>query len=66
MAITRTEIARRLHEGIAALDRRAPRVGDAAEADIARDAASLRREAVNRLTELRLERHDGASAALHL
>lgn len=66
MAVTQAEIACRLHEVIAALDRRTPRVGDAAEADIARDAASLRREAVNRLTELRREPHDGASAALHL
>jgi hypothetical protein len=52
MAITLSEVARRLHELIAALDRRVPRAEHAAEVAIARDAAALRREAVNRLGEI--------------
>lgn len=52
MAMKHEEIAGRLHEVIAALDRRTPRVDDAAEADIAREAATLRRDAVDRLAEL--------------
>jgi hypothetical protein len=46
------EVARRLRELVAALDRRAPRVGYAAEAAIARDAAALREKALNRLAEI--------------
>jgi hypothetical protein len=41
-----------LEELIAALDRRVPRVEQAGEAGIARDAAALRAKAVKRLTEL--------------
>ena len=41
-----------LEELIAALDRRVPRVEQAGEAAIARDAAALRAKAVKRLTEL--------------
>jgi hypothetical protein len=52
MAVTLHDVARRLRELIAALDRRAPRVGDVAEAGIARDAADLREKAVNRLAEI--------------
>ena len=52
MAVTLTDVARRLRELIAALDRRAPRVGNVAEATIARDAAVLRAKAVNRLAEI--------------
>lgn len=47
-----TELARELEELIAALDRRVPRVNEAGEADIARDAAALRAKAVDRLEEL--------------
>jgi hypothetical protein len=47
-----TELARELEELIAALDRRVPRVEEAGEADIARDAAALRAKAVDRLAEL--------------
>jgi hypothetical protein len=46
------DVSCRLHELIAALDRRAPRTGDASEVAIARDAATLRLRAVNRLAEL--------------
>lgn len=52
MAITLGEVARRLRELIAALDRRAPRVEEAGEAGIARDAAALRQKAMNRLAEI--------------
>ena len=52
MAVGLTDVARRLRELIAALDRRAPRVGDVAETGIARDAAVLREKAVNRLAEI--------------
>ena len=47
-----TELARELEELIAALDRRLPRVEQAGEADIARDAAALRSKAIERLAEL--------------
>ena len=46
------ELARELEELIAALDRRVPRVAQAGEAAIARDAAALRAKAVARLAEL--------------
>jgi hypothetical protein len=52
VAITLADVARRLRELIAALDRRAPRVERAAEAGIARDAAALREKAVDRLAEI--------------
>jgi hypothetical protein len=52
VAVGLTDVARRLRELIAALDRRAPRVGDVAENGIARDAAVLREKAVNRLAEI--------------
>jgi hypothetical protein len=42
----------RLEELIAALDRRVPRVEQAGEVAIARDAAALRAKAFNRLAEL--------------
>jgi hypothetical protein len=43
---------RALHELIAAIDRRLPRVEHAGEPAIARDAAMLRAKAVQRLAEL--------------
>jgi hypothetical protein len=52
MAVDRTAVARRLQELIAALDRRVPRVEQAGEASIAREAAALRLKAVRRLAEL--------------
>ena len=52
MAVTTTDLARELQELIAALDRRVPRVEQAGEAGIARDAAALRAKAVKRLKEL--------------
>ena len=52
MAVSLTDVARRLRELIVALDQRAPRAERAAEADIARDAAALREHAVNRLAEI--------------
>lgn len=52
MEVVNTELARELQELIAALDRRVPRVEQAGEASIARDAAALRAKAVRRLAEL--------------
>jgi hypothetical protein len=52
VAVNPTELTRELHELIAALDRRVPRVEQAGEAAIARDAVVLRERAVQRLREL--------------
>jgi hypothetical protein len=52
MAVTPNDLARELHELIAALDRRVPRVEQAGEVGIARDAAALREKAVQRLRDL--------------
>lgn len=52
MAIDTEELARELRELIAALDRRMPRVEQAGEAAIARDAAALREKAMERLTAI--------------
>jgi hypothetical protein len=52
VALDRAELARELHELIDALDRRVPRVAQAGEPSIARDAAALRAKAVKRLAEL--------------
>jgi hypothetical protein len=52
VAVAPDEVARELHELIDALDRRVPRVEQAGEAGIARDAAALREKAVQRLREL--------------
>jgi hypothetical protein len=50
--VSATDLATVLEELIAALDRRVPRVEQAGEADIARDAAALRAKALARLAEL--------------
>jgi hypothetical protein len=52
MAMKLGELARELEELIAALDRRVPRVEQAGEVTIAREAAALRARAVTRLAEL--------------
>jgi hypothetical protein len=52
MAVTVAELIGELNELIAALDRRIPRVEQAGEASIARDAAVLRERALKRLAEL--------------
>lgn len=52
MAVSTYELTRELEELISALDRRVPRVAEAGEAAIARDAAALRARAVGRLAEL--------------
>jgi hypothetical protein len=52
MAVKPGDVARRLRELIAALDRRVPRLERAGEASIAEDAASLRARAVKRLEEI--------------
>ena len=52
MAVSGLELKRELEELIAALDRRVPRVEQAGEAAIARDAATLRAKAVERLAQL--------------
>jgi hypothetical protein len=52
MAVNEPDLMRELEELIVALDRRVPRVERAGEAAIARDAAALRKKAVDRLAEL--------------
>jgi hypothetical protein len=52
VAVNDSALARELRELIAALDRRAPRVAEAGEISIARDAAALRERALERLAEL--------------
>ena len=54
--MSQTELVRELRELIAALDRRLPRVEQAGEASIARDAAALREKAVARLSELEVQK----------
>jgi hypothetical protein len=63
MTLSRTERIRHLHELIAALDRRVPQVKRAGEASIARDAAELRGQAVQRIAELEKQDDQGRSAA---
>ena len=58
MAVSTADLARELHELIAALDRRVPRVEQAGEASIAREALALREKAMKRLAELT----DGATS----
>lgn len=60
MALGPDDVARELHELIEALDRRVPRVEQAGEASIARDAAALREKAVKRLSQLRSSSADAA------
>ena len=52
MTLAQSELTRALEELITALDRRVPRIEQAGEAAIARDAAALRTNAINRLAEL--------------
>ena len=52
MAVSTVDLARELQELIAALDRRVPRVEQAGEASIAREASALREKAMKRLAEL--------------
>ena len=52
VALAKRDLIRELQELIAALDRRVPRVEQAGEAAIAREAAALREKAVRRLREL--------------
>ena len=64
MAVSTDDLESVLEELIAALDRRVPRVEQAGEAGIARDAAALRAKAVKRLAELiRDTDHPATSAA---
>ena len=53
--VERAELLRELQELVEALDRRLPRVEQAGEAAIARDAAALRATALKRLQELKQE-----------
>jgi hypothetical protein len=46
---------RHLRELIAALDRRVPRIERVGEAEIARDAAELKKKALTRLAELQAD-----------
>jgi hypothetical protein len=52
---TRAQALRHLRELVAALDRRVPHVERAGEAQIARDAATLRKQAMKRIAELERE-----------
>lgn len=63
MAISDVQLARDLREVIQALDRRVPRLQEAGEDAIARDAAALRAKAVKRLADL-LDRTPGAGAKI--
>jgi hypothetical protein len=60
IVINTQDLTRELEELIAALDRRVPRVAQAGEAAIARDAAALRAKAVERLANLKATA-DGSS-----
>ena len=51
----RTRTLRQLRELIAALDRRVPPIEDTGEIVIARDAAALRKKAMQRIAELESE-----------
>jgi len=50
--VDRETVIRQLQELIEALDRRVPRLGEAGESDIAREAALLKEKAVARLAQL--------------
>ena len=52
MAVTLNDVARRIGEFIAALDRRVPHGERPTEAAIAKDTAALREKAVSRLAEI--------------
>ena len=52
---TRARVLRHLREMVAALDRRVPHIERAGEAQIARDAAALRKQALKRIAELERE-----------
>ena len=52
MAVSTRDLTRELEELIVALDQRLPRVEQAGEEAIARDAAALRAKAIDRLREL--------------
>jgi hypothetical protein len=52
MAVSSCDLAHELEELVAALDRRVPRVEQAGEAAIARDAEALRAKAIDRLAQL--------------
>jgi hypothetical protein len=52
MAVSSYDLAHELEELVAALDRRVPRVEQAGEAAIARDAEALRAKAMDRLAQL--------------
>ena len=51
----RTRTLRQLRELIAALDRRLPQIEDTGEIVITRDAAALRKKAMQRIAELESE-----------
>ena len=55
MAMTSRSAVRELRELVEALDRRAPQVQRAGEAEIAHDAATLKARALKRIEELERE-----------
>ena len=63
--MTRRELVRDLEELIAALDRRVPRVQQAGEVAIAREAVALRAKAVARLEELKASDNAATSIACY-
>ena len=54
--VDRETVIQQLQELIEALDRRVPRLGEAGESDIAREAALLKERAVARLAQLHAPR----------
>ena len=62
MTRNHTQLLRELHELIAALDRRVPRVERAGEAAIAHDAAALKAKALKRIAELENQTSDRESS----
>ena len=57
--LTTEQVIKNLRELITALDRRVPRLERTGEAGIARNAAALRREALERIAELERQARDG-------
>jgi hypothetical protein len=58
-ALTSEQVIKNLRELISAIDRRVPRLERTGEVGIARNAAALRREALERIAELESQARDG-------
>jgi hypothetical protein len=57
--LTSEQVIKNLRELITAIDRRVPRLERTGEVGIARNAAALRREALERIAELESQARDG-------